>query len=545
MIRSTRFRRALWLLPLAGAAVWVVAQNVALVPSPLPAFPPGAILTLEARDAGALLREWNASGVKTAWLASDAYRQFAVSRLGQRLEEARQEFAAAAGFDIDMTFAGQVAGGRAALAIYNPGDLEMLLVTRVPAARFAAGALGLRRASLSPRNAGGTPYYVATSSGSNRAVAFALRGEWLVAGTTDALVAEYLQRAAANSPGGLAAEPWHSRAANLAGEPGELRLTADLDALQRSPYFRSYWIHRNREALRPYIASVSDLTRETGRWTERRLRVRREESAPAVDASRWPQLLASIPAAAGLYRAWLSPASEEAEQLVATKLLDPRPGVAFASGESAPLPAGFALPSDSGDEPTWEDRIDEAPFVPGESPLNLEPLRRFLANGKPDGMVHVASTFDSPDGVWIQVEDGVVLTRRGGWNLAEVRTLLSGITPRTVHAGVEGERLLLASSAELLAALRGPGAGLAAPNAGTVFLGGFRHSRERARGLRWMARIDQPSAVPPEPGETRPPQFLGDIAGGLSTALRHVSEHTVSREERPAATAETIVYRME
>ena len=47
-------RRYIWLLPALAAAAWLVAQNAAPPPSPLPHFPPGAMLTLDARDFGHL-----------------------------------------------------------------------------------------------------------------------------------------------------------------------------------------------------------------------------------------------------------------------------------------------------------------------------------------------------------------------------------------------------------------------------------------------------------------------------------------------------------
>ncbi len=252
-------RRLLWLVPVLGAAAWLVAQQSTPPASPLPAFPPGAMLALDARDFGSLLRQWNASPAKRDWLASDAYRQFAVSRLAQRLQEAQQEFADAGKAPIDMTLVEQLAGDRAALALYDPGELEFLFATRVTEARFAVSLLGRQRAGLSPRNAAGTPYYVATAPGSRRVVAFAIRGEWLLVGTTESLVAQTLQRMAANSNNGLAAEDWYARAAQAAGPAGELRMAANLDALYKSPHFRSYWIHRNRAELQPYLASVSDL----------------------------------------------------------------------------------------------------------------------------------------------------------------------------------------------------------------------------------------------------------------------------------------------
>lgn len=54
-------RRYLWLLPVLGAAAWLVAQNATPPASPLPHFPPGAMLALDARDLGQLMKRADAS----------------------------------------------------------------------------------------------------------------------------------------------------------------------------------------------------------------------------------------------------------------------------------------------------------------------------------------------------------------------------------------------------------------------------------------------------------------------------------------------------
>ncbi|MBI2686281.1 MAG: hypothetical protein HYX27_08190 [Acidobacteria bacterium] len=534
-------RRLLWLLPLVGAAVWMVAQNAAPAPSQLPYFPPGAMLALDARDFGQLLREWNGSQAKRDWLASDAYRQFAVSRLSQRLREAQQEFADAASASVDMDLVEQLAGDRTSLALYNPGDLEFLLVTRMPEARFAGSLLGRKRAALSPRNAAGTPYFVATTAGSRRAVAFSIRGEWLIAGTSEMLVAQCLQRMAANSNSGLTAEEWYARAAQAAGAPGELRMAANIDALYNSPHFRSYWIHRNRAELLPYLSTISDLDRQSAAWTERRVLVRKQAvSVNSVNAANWPPLLRAVPASAGLYRAWLQPDANYAAALLVQKFFDPMPG-SRAVTELAP---GAVSIGEAGEENAWDDRIDEAPFVPGDTRPDGTRLAQWLANQQLTGLVHIQGTRDSVDNVWIHQDTGLVFTRNGNWNAAEVQSQLAPLGAAPVQTAVDGNRLLLANTAALLTAMRADSAN-PAPAANVRFTGVFRHGSERTRFTRWMARIGQPTYTPPAQGQQREPQFLGDVIGSLSQTLRNVREQSVTAADTGDRLTQTIVYRMQ
>jgi hypothetical protein len=534
-------RRLIWLLPILGAAAWLVAQNATPPASPLPHFPPGAMLALDARDFGQLLREWNASQAKKDWLDSDAYRQFAVSRLAQRLQEAQQEFADASKTSIDMTLVEQLAGDRAALALYNPGDLEFLLVTRMTEARFAASLLGRQRTALSPRNAAGTPYFVATNPGSRRVVAFSIRGEWLIVGTTEALVAQCLQRMAANSNNGLTAEDWYARAAQAAGPAGELRMAANMDALYNSPHFRSYWIHRNRAELLPFSATISDLDRQANNWTERRVLIRKQATpAPAANAALWPPLLRAIPATAGLYRAWLQPDANYAAALLTQKFFNPTPG----SGPSIETAPYIAEAGEAGSENDWEDRIDQAPFVPGDTRPDTTRLAQWLARAQLTGLVQIQGTRDSPGNVWIHQDTGLVLTRNGNWNAAEVQAELAQLGPAVVQSAVDGNRLLLASTPALLAAMRTDTTNPAPAN-NAQFVGVFRHGRERARFTRWMERIGQPTYVAPAQGQERQPQFLGDVVGSLSQTLRNITEQSVTTADAGDRLNQTIVYRMQ
>jgi len=534
-------RRILWLLPILGAAAWLLAQNATPPASPLPQFPPGAMLALDARDFGQLLREWNASQAKKDWLAGDAYRQFAVSRLAQRLQEAQQEFADASGTGIDMTLVEQLAGNRTALALYNPGDLEFLLVTRMTEARFAASLLGNRRAGLSPRNAAGTPYFVATTPGSRRVVAFSIRGEWLIVGTTEALVAQCLQRMAANSTNGLTAEDWYARAAQAAGPAGELRMATNIDALYNSPHFRSYWVHRNRAELQPFLSSISDLDRQAANWTERRVLIRKQAAqAQTVNAALWTPLLRAVPATAGLYRAWLQPDARYAAALLTQKFFDPTPG----SGPAIETAPNAIETGESGGENDWEDRIDQAPFVPGDTRPDSTRLAQFFARSQLTGLVQIQGTRDGAGNVWVYQDTGLVLTRSGNWNAAEVQAELAQLGPAVVQTFIDGNRLLIASTPALLTAMRADTANPAPAN-NAQFVGVFRHGRERARFNRWMDRIGQPTYVPPAQGQDRQPQFLGDVVGSLSQTLRGVTEQTVTTADAGDRLNQTIVYRMQ
>ena len=90
---------ALFILVLLVVAGWATYQDVPPHPAASLArlMPQNALLFLEARDFGAVLREWNSSSEKQLWLSGDNHEVFSRSRLFLRLKQAQDEFASAAG----------------------------------------------------------------------------------------------------------------------------------------------------------------------------------------------------------------------------------------------------------------------------------------------------------------------------------------------------------------------------------------------------------------------------------------------------------------
>src|SRR5438067_7412880 len=200
-------------------------------------FPRGALLYLEARDFGSLVRDWNASPEKQAWLKSDNYSVFSRSRLFLRLQSAQREFAAAAGLSPNLDFLQQVAGERSALAIYDIGKLEFLYITLMPSAGAMRTALWQKRTSFEPRKAAGQDYFVKTDPQSGRVVAFALTDNSLLLATREDLLANSLAQLAAKPGSALPSEAWFDQAQRAAGKPGDLRLLLNMATLVKTPQF--------------------------------------------------------------------------------------------------------------------------------------------------------------------------------------------------------------------------------------------------------------------------------------------------------------------
>src|SRR5260370_895494 len=182
--------------------------------------PAGAMLYLEAKDFSSLLEDWNSSSQKRIWVESSNYEVFSRSRLFLRLKGAGDQFATAAGLPPDMNFLSQVAGTHSALALYDIGSLQLLYITYLPSATSMQTTLWQTRAKFEPRNAGGVNFYVRRDPESQKEVAFAVAGDYLLLATREDLLAGALQLISGRKDRTVETEPWWSQPVSAAGPAG-------------------------------------------------------------------------------------------------------------------------------------------------------------------------------------------------------------------------------------------------------------------------------------------------------------------------------------
>ncbi|MFN7648619.1 MAG: hypothetical protein ACK5UT_14010 [Acidobacteriota bacterium] len=491
-------------LAAAAAVCGVYYAQQATGVEPLPRWiPAGAQVYLEARDFGALLREWNASAEKRQWLESANYSVFAKSRLFLRLGDAQGELAAVSGLGLDRLLLEQLAGGASALAVYDIGKLEFLYVTKLA----AAPALQTVAGQFTNRTAAGVNYSVKSDPATGRTVAFAFRNGWLLVSTSENHLARALELMAGQGGGALAGEGWFERVAQA---QGELRLAANLASLARSPHFRSYWVQRNLPELAELEGAMADLTRSTGAWVETRTLGRKQPASAAPNAAALRAMARAVPDDAGFYRLGL--------------------GAPPARLLAAPAAATFVEGQDAAD---LETRIDVAPFtVAGAS--QEAALAALFGNATAHAVVR--TTRLQPDQVFISPGLGVAVLGAANWDAAAARALLPGYA-----VAAAGPLLYIANHEPLLRAMQA-GSALAIPGERTVYLASFRHGAERLRLFPMASLIDFAGATPAEQPEQRTPEFFSENMASLSAALRRFSTATVSRQDEGGKLTETVTY---
>lgn len=577
-------KRRLWiavgvLLLGCGVVYAVVALKLTLeqaaTPKPgLPALlPEGALLSIEARDFGSLLKDWNTSEEKRAWLLSDNHAAFSNSRLFGRLSQAQDEFSAAAGLPTDAGLLEKVAGKESCLGLYDIGNLEFVYLTRLDPQQIENTPLWQTRAKFEQRTEAGTAFYVHKDAQSSRTAAFASKDGWLILGTREDLVAGVLDRLAGTASHNLSTDGWYAETIQqAASERGDLRMVLDLDKIVRTPYFRSYWVQRNITEMKQYTLSVSDLYRTGQTYREERVLVRRA-GLTAVSQGDVRALAALAPADAAFYAAQASPTPENLLQSLRDNLLEVKPQQSLAPPIAAP---SAAAAENAGSAAQLDVLIDRAPAAAPRTDV-FAPLRALLQAQQPDASLEVYDTRPPGKDVFVSLQTAIVVSSPRSWDKNTVRTALSAALPPNLTAGglgahwekrsgasgeylaldgsvplyaaVNGNQLLLANDSALLEQLLAsrPKAGAAGGSDSVTYTALFRPAQQLSNFRLLTAQLDlaghrgvADQQAAPSDGQT-PAFFSGNMAS-LGRVFSRVESERIEEKDQGANVMQKVTY---
>jgi len=580
-------RHTLWIFGLLNVALAISPSGQAPPSQPstlAKLMPAGALLFIESPDFAALVRDWNDSAEKKAWLASDNYQVFSRSRLFLRLSEAQEQFAVAAGAPPDMALLESIAGSQSALAIYDIGNLEFLYITQMPSARAMDNAMWRGKEKFEPRKAADIPYYLHSEPTKNRLVAFATFNDYLLLATREDLMAGALTVLSGKAMHTLAEEAWFAGATAAAGQRGEpsspsgqaLRLTLNLSGLVKTPHFRSYWIQRNVSELRPYSAEVADIYRSAEEIREERVLVRSAESGATSDqaspeTTTLANLLRLVPDDSSVYRAWSAPSVEQATDLLERKVLAPRIGQVVAPTVA---PAVTLTEGQTGSESNLETRIDVPPLTNVGGTFEPAALKSLLAAAKLEGALLIEWTRGLPGDIFVGTQSAVVLQAASDWDGEAARSALlsaasglwttSGLGAKWIEQGsgdaatyqldgltrlamvARGRVLVVGTGTEPVAAVLKRISSPPGKDSG-VYAAGFRHAAARGDIVRMTSLIESPPAqqvgggAPPGGHE---PWFFSENLASLSQSLARVESESILVRERGPLVLQTVIYRL-
>jgi hypothetical protein len=238
-------------------------------------FPRGAVVYAQFNDLPAAIKEWNASALKERYEASVNREKFWSRHLANKLFSRWEEFNEAAGFSLSASALGAVADRGAAIAVYDIGRLDLVLIAPLDEGRFAATEFFLNKGKFEEREAaGGEVYYLsdveADKGRQRQQIGFArLNGKFALA-TNEKL----LLRAIANLGGQakkdrLTDDPAFQTLSE-ATKPHFATVWVNQAALNDDWYFKKYWVMRKGADLKNIRAGIFDLELRDHRWVERR-----------------------------------------------------------------------------------------------------------------------------------------------------------------------------------------------------------------------------------------------------------------------------------
>jgi hypothetical protein len=533
--------------------------------------PSGALLYLEAKEFSSLLSDWNRSPEKRQWLSSSNYQVFSRSRLLLRLRDAGNQFATAAGLPPDMNFLAHIAGNESALALYDIGKLQFLYITRLPSASSMQSQLWQTRSKFETRSAGSATFYVRHAPDSDREVAFAISGDYLLLATREDLMASALQLMAGgtsrdDNTRSIDSEPWWSRSVAAAGAAGDLRMVLNLDKIVPSPYFRSYWIQQNVSDMKQYSAAISDIYRENQQYREERVLLKRTQNPPAVDdqSGAVADLVRLIPDNAGVYEARDCPSVETCLDPLETKLLAPH----FGPNPPAQIAPQAQLTSgETGSSFDLETRIDQSPLQNASDSRASAALKELLKQNSVEGVLQVQSTERAADGVFVRIHSAIALASGSRWNEDSVDAALASFLRPNLTAGelglgwrqvngyyeldglrtlltvVRGRYLIVSDDAALISGMLA-NVNRKIESKPATFVAGFDHQRERENVSRAVSSVDQPDMnQQDDPANARTPQFFSENIASLSSTLAAISSEKIVVRSAGDKELQTVTYK--
>lgn len=529
--------------------------------------PDGALLYVEARNFSRLLKTWNDSPEKTAWLQSDKHSAFSQSRLFLRLRRFFQRFGAAAGAPANTDFVTAVAGDESALALYDIGKVQFLYITHLRSHEFVNSQLWQSRNKLQSRSAAGVTYFLGSDEDSKQVVAFAIAGDYLVLATREDLMVRTLQLLAHQPERSLAQDSWYASAIAAAPKTaGDLRMLLDIKKIAVDPRFRTYWIQQNITEMQGYTAAVSDLSFEGNIYREERVLLRKPEAEipeKGNSSAAIAGLFRMAPAEAGFYQAQaVNP--EQALDAIEQMIL-PQPKQIYNSGRQAPFV--LLTGGEVGSESDLETRIDLPAGNKKDTNTVPAALKKQFDQAVPIALLEVQSSNRNSDGALLSMPHLVVLAAARPWDAGALQQALQSALGNELSVSTLGLRwreagedekyfeldglhsLYLAVRDKLLYVSNQPDLlrqslrrSNSSSEAGALtFAAVFNHSRERENFYELAGIMDR-NATGNNPYSGYAPGFFSRNAGGLSRVLSRLDSEKIMAREEGDKVYQTVTY---
>ena len=272
--------------------------------------PRGAFVYAQFANLPALLEQWEHSKLKERYLNSTNYRQLQHRHLMLKLISRWEEFNGALGFQLDVTTVTGATETKAAVAIYDIGQLDLVFIAPLSEEKIALTQFFTNKDQFEEMEApGGMVYYrqavEADHGRQKQMLAFAtLSGRFILSSNENLLLRTIANIDRQKSKDTLAADPAFTSLSRKL-KPHFLTVWVDQAKLNNDYYFKHYWLPQNMDDLEGIRAGMFDLEQQKGRWIERREFLSSDNNHPnnaPISATELKRLYSMMPEDAPLVR---------------------------------------------------------------------------------------------------------------------------------------------------------------------------------------------------------------------------------------------------
>ncbi|HEY0460676.1 MAG TPA: hypothetical protein VGC97_16180 [Pyrinomonadaceae bacterium] len=278
-------------------------------------FPRGCLIYLQVRNLSALIKLWNDSAIRQKYLESRNFADFQSNHLALKLIERANEINEAAGIFPDLSFASGLSETSAALAVYDVGKMEFVVVAPLSEEKILASKLFEMRPNFEEIRLDDETVIYSKEIDVDRArqrqkILFtSYRGRFILA-TSEKYFLQTLDNIKGRTPKNrLSGEPLFAALAAKT-KPKLATVWLNQQALNDDWYFKHYWLMSELETLKNLRAAMFDFELQDKKAIEKRVFLTKQNQVSAkIDPRIANRLSALIPENIPFYK--IQPAEQE------------------------------------------------------------------------------------------------------------------------------------------------------------------------------------------------------------------------------------------
>lgn len=295
-------------------------------------FPRGALVYVQTENLPELIKKLQSSKISENFLKSSTLENFKNRRLGLKLKNRWEEFGTASRFPIDSEMLATLSDKRAALALYDVGKLDFVLIAPVSEEVFKLTKFAQNRANFTEQifDDGTIIYRVGVEADYGRQkqeLIFCHLKNRFVLTTSEILMAQTLKNINDSESMNSLFDEADFSSLSKESHTDLLSVWVNQTALSEDYYFKRYWLMGEAEKLENIRAGLFEFSIESGNLIERRsFLLDKTPALKSISNESFAELKSFVPEKEAFYK--IQAADENAlNQTIEKTLFKPLPNI--------------------------------------------------------------------------------------------------------------------------------------------------------------------------------------------------------------------------